>query len=249
MVPSDLSVTPRRPIKSVYNDNTQSFFFLQNIFLKEIETMKNFTKSVEKKFEETENFFTSLSVNNHSLGTPEKGKESEREYPLVVELLKSRESTSEKKLAEKDAIIDFLLNQKVHNEIDNTRFIIKVSNSDIQSDKKTTNSNIKNSNNEEKQQKKKIVVTGDSMLNDMNEKRLSKSHNVKVVNYPGATSEEILDKIDDLLKVKPGCLLVHVGTNDLMNNVKLLNSFKKMVKKRKNSFSKYLTCLFKCHRA
>ena len=37
---------------------------------------------------------------------------------------------------EKDAIIDFLLNQKVQNEIDNTTFISKVSNSVIQLDKK-----------------------------------------------------------------------------------------------------------------
>ena len=125
------------------------------MFLKEIETMKNFTKSVEKKFEEIENFITSLSVNNHSVGTPE--KESEREYPLIVELLKSRVSTLEKQLAEKDAIIDFLLNQKVQNEIDNTTFISKVSNSDIQRDKKPTNSNNKNSNNEEKQEKKKLL--------------------------------------------------------------------------------------------
>ena len=81
----------------------------------------------------------------------------------------------------------------------------------------------------------KILATGDSMLNGVNEKGLSKSHNVKVKNYPGATSEDILDKIDDLLKVKPGSLLVHVGTSDLTNNVNLLNSVKKMVKKVKNS--------------
>ena len=40
--------------------------------------------------------------------------------------------------------------------------------------KKTTNANIKNSNSEEKQEKVKIVVTGDSMLNGMNGKGLSK---------------------------------------------------------------------------
>ena len=51
LVPSDLLVTPRRPIKLVYNDNTQSFISPQNMFLKEIETMNSFTKSVEKKFE------------------------------------------------------------------------------------------------------------------------------------------------------------------------------------------------------
>ena len=134
-----------------------------------------------------------------------------------------------------DAIIDFLLNQKFQNENDNTPFISKFSNSDIQRDKKPTNSNNKNSNNEEIQEKKKIVVTGNPMLYGVNEKWLSKSHNVKVKNYPGATIEDILDKIDDLLKVKPDCLLVHVGTNDLTNNVNLLNSVKKMVKKVKNS--------------
>ena len=51
LLPSDLSVTPRRPIKLVYNDNNQSFISLQNMFLREIETMKNFGKLVEKKFE------------------------------------------------------------------------------------------------------------------------------------------------------------------------------------------------------
>ena len=103
------------------------------MFLKEIETMKNLAKSVEKKMEEIENFITSLSVNNHSVGAPE--QEEEREYALVVGLLKSRVSTLEKQLAKKDAIIDFLLYQKVQNEIDNTTFISQVSNSDIQRDK------------------------------------------------------------------------------------------------------------------
>ena len=53
-----------------------------------------------------------------------------------------------------------------------------------------------------KNREKKVVVTGHSMLNGINEKGLSKSHNLKVKNYPGATSEDILDKMDDLLKVK-----------------------------------------------
>ena len=99
-----------------------------------------------------------------------------------MELLKSRVSTLEKQLAEKGAIINFLLNQKVQSEIDNTTFIGKVSNSDIQRDKKPTNSNIKNSNSEEKQEKVEIVVTGDSVLNGVNEKGLLKSHNVKIEN-------------------------------------------------------------------
>ena len=64
-------------------------------------------------------------------------------------------------------------------------------------------------------------------------------HNAKVKNYPGATNEDILDKLDDLLKVRPDCLLVHVGTNDQTNNVNLLNSVKTMVKKSEEFFFKY----------
>ena len=77
-------------------------------------------------------------------------------------------------------------------------------------------------------------MAGDSMLNGVNEKGLSKSQKVKVKNFPGATNEDILDKIDGLLKVKPDFLLVHVGTNDPTNNVNLVNSVKEMVKQVKN---------------
>ena len=45
-----------------------------------------------------------------------------------------------------------------------------------------------------KNRRKKIVVTGDSMLNGVNEKGLSMSHNAKVKNYPGPTTGGILDK-------------------------------------------------------
>ena len=78
-----------------------------------------------------------MLVNNHIVATPEKEKESERQYPLVVELLKSIVSTLEKQLAKKGAVINFLLNQKVQNEVDNTTFISRVSTSDIQHYKKT----------------------------------------------------------------------------------------------------------------
>ena len=84
----------------------------------------------------------------------------------------------------------------------------------------------------------KIVVTGNSMLNGVNGKGLSKSRNVKGENYPGATSEDILDETDGLLKVKPDCLLAHAGTNDLTNNVNLLKSVKKNGQKIEE-FSKY----------
>ena len=49
----------------------------------------------------------------------------------------------------------------------------------------------------------------------------------KIVNFPGGTSEKILEKLDDIIKEKLDDLIVHVGTNDITNNVNLLTNVKK----------------------
>ena len=79
--------------------------------------------------------------------------------------------------------------------------------------------------------KKKIILTGDSMSNNISEKGLSKTHKVRVINFLGGTSEKITDQLDDLIKGKPDDLIVHVGTNDIANYVNLLNNVKKVLRK------------------
>ena len=74
--------------------------------------------------------------------------------------------------------------------------------------------------------KKKIVLTRDSMINGISKKGFSINHNVKIVNFPGGTSEKILEELDDIIKEQPDDLIVYVGTNDLTNNVNLLTSIK-----------------------
>ena len=79
--------------------------------------------------------------------------------------------------------------------------------------------------------KKNIILTGDSMLNNIYEKGLSKTHKVRMINFPLGTSKKIADQLDDLIKGKPDDLIVHVGTNDIANNVNLLNNVKKIFRK------------------
>ena len=75
--------------------------------------------------------------------------------------------------------------------------------------------------------RKKVIILGDSLLNDINEKGLSKSHNVKIVNKPGATSQRLLlEDLDNLIKHQPESVIIHAGTNDLTNG----NNAKKIVK-------------------
>ena len=68
------------------------------------------------------------------------------------------------------------------------------------------------------------------MLNNFNDHGLSKSKKVDDI----ATSGDIVDKIDDVLEGKPESLILHVGTNDRINNVNLLNNVKNIVNKIKN---------------
>ena len=46
------------------------------------------------------------------------------------------------------------------------------------------------------------------MLNNINDHGLSKSKKVDVLNIPGATSADIVDKINDALEGKPESLIV-----------------------------------------
>ena len=73
------------------------------------------------------------------------------------------------------------------------------------------------------------------MLNNINVRGLSKSKKVDVLNFPGATSSDIVNELDEVLKAKPESLIIHIGTNDLTNNINLLTNVKKIVNKVKKT--------------
>ena len=80
---------------------------------------------------------------------------------------------------------------------------------------------------------KNVIVVGDLMLNNISEGGLSKNHLVKIKNFTGTTTDKINEEIDVLLESKPNILQVHARANDLTKQINSLNSFKKILKKRK----------------
>ena len=58
------------------------------------------------------------------------------------------------------------------------------------------------------------------MINQMDEDRLSSSTkmNVKVRSFGGVDIHSIYSKLDPLLKKKPSKIILHIGTNDTVNN-------------------------------
>ena len=96
-----------------------------------------------------------------------------------------------------------------------------------------------NSNRNPAQEKKKIVLTGNSIVNGISEKGLSVNQEVKTVNFSGGTSGKILEKPDDIIKEKPDDLIVHVGTNDITNNVNVKKSSIKFLKNHHRLLSRF----------
>ena len=77
----------------------------------------------------------------------------------------------------------------------------------------------------------KAVILGNSILNNINGRRLSKTKKVDLLNFPALTSKDILMKIDDVLDKKPKSIVIYVSTNDHINDVKILSNVKKIVSK------------------
>ena len=61
-----------------------------------------------------------------------------------------------------------------------------------------------------------ILVLGDSMINQMDEEKLSRSSkkSIKVRAYGGHGVNDIYGKLDTLLKKNPSKVIIHLGTND-----------------------------------
>ena len=60
----------------------------------------------------------------------------------------------------------------------------------------------------------------------------SRNHRVTVKNFPGGTSEKVLEEIENLVAGKPDCIIIHAGMNDIVNGINS-NSVKKTVKNEK----------------
>ena len=79
--------TSQWPLKPTEKDIIHNFTSFQNIFMKELEAIKDFTKSFERKFQEPEKAIICLSEPKIS--------NCNESSPLTVELLKNKVSTLE----------------------------------------------------------------------------------------------------------------------------------------------------------
>ena len=152
--------------------------------------------------------------------------------------MKNRISELERQIIEKDAVINFLSNQLVNKNLNGDSGVNKTVYDHNNSFQERVDNIVNNNlplvqhNDYNKKEKSNVIIIDDSMLNNINSRGLSKCNKVPVSNFPGATSEDILNEIEDTLKTHPDTLIVHTGTNDLTKNINTLRSVKKQKESR-----------------
>ena len=85
------------------------------------------------------------------------------------------------------------------------------------------------------------LTIGDSMLAGIEQKRISGNRNVKVRIFPGFTTHHMYNYLKPLLKKNPDNIILHIGTNKLVNETsrEILNgilSLKNFIEKLRRKF-------------
>ena len=134
---------------------------------------------------------------------------------FVFDLFRNRISQLEKEISKKDEMISFLTEQLSFKNA----FIISSNSLQKQSQEgKSVNNPLNNSFESEIPRKEahtnklnkniKVIVTGESLLNGLSEKGLSRNRYVTFKNFPGGTSERILEEMENLVADKPACMIL-----------------------------------------
>ena len=76
---------------------------------------------------------------------------------------------------------------------------------------------IKKENNTHYWPKGICLIAGDSMVDGIDERRMSSKRVVKVRKFPGATNSDMYHYLIPLLEKKPDHLILHIGANDVLN--------------------------------
>ena len=200
-------------------------------FMNEIYELKNGICFLKNQLEDRENNSDSISMI--------------KSYKSEISLLKDRNSSLKSELQQKEIIVEKLLDlqkdqskincsNKVHNKHDNSRstfdntwldknLTVKNKSMEIPQFKvtrKTPSNTIK----------KKVIVVGDSITKFLCSDELSTSErSVTFMKHPGCSTENMTDYIKSIARKNSDIILLHVGTNDLAEDINTMKNVRKRV--------------------
>lgn len=74
-----------------------------------------------------------------------------------------------------------------------------------------------------------MFIAGDSILKNLQERKISRSAKVKVSSFPGCTIMDMRDHIKPVLRRNPNAIVMHVGTNSLRSSASVHNCAEEIV--------------------
>ena len=178
--------------ETVHLDITQKDEILQSI-LDELKKFRSFQDSIENKlYRMEEAIISNASAQKYSPNFPENASNC---VEIVLNILKERVSFLENEIKKKDNVIDFLMkklaignNRQMFNDFVSTDNSFINVNDPVISNNDSLNGDNSNDNKDKNIVRRKVIVVGDSLLNGVNERGLSKDFNAKVNNIPGGTA-------------------------------------------------------------
>ena len=74
-----------------------------------------------------------------------------------------------------------------------------------------------------------MFIAGDSILKNLQERKISRSAKVKVSSFSGCTIMDMRDHIKPVLRRNPNAIVMHVGTNSLRSSASVHNCAEEIV--------------------
>ena len=74
-----------------------------------------------------------------------------------------------------------------------------------------------------------MFIAGDSILKNLQERKITRSAKVKVSSFPGCTIMDMRDHIKPVLRRNPNAIVMHVGTNSLRSSASVHNFAEEIV--------------------
>ena len=129
--------------------------------------------------------------------------------------------------------------RKLDNNIENSND--KKRNNDLLKEKnKNGHKNNEHNNQNNQDNNQKVVIIGDSLLGGVKEngiRKIAKNNTIKVKCHSGATTEDLIDYINPVIRKKPDVIILHGGTNDITNDIDTGKNIDKIIStiKKKSS--------------
>ena len=67
------------------------------------------------------------------------------------------------------------------------------------------------------------------MIKHVTGREVSRDDSVKIWCHPGATTDDIIDNVKATARKKPGMIIIYTGTNDIQNEVNILQKVRKVI--------------------